>query len=120
MSRFLQIHPEDNVVVCLEEMKKGEKIALADGKEVTLIDDVPEVSISSILIRASRPLKRAEPPVRVIPEEIISPESSGGVFSRVVFIASVICLTSAEETSAVPGSPSERLLPFTRIAPSPL
>ncbi|MBR1669233.1 MAG: altronate dehydratase [Butyrivibrio sp.] len=41
MSRFLQIHPEDNVVVCLEELKKGEKITLGDGKEITANEDIP-------------------------------------------------------------------------------
>ena len=41
MSKFLQIHPEDNVVVCLEEMKKGDKITLSDKREVELKEDVP-------------------------------------------------------------------------------
>ena len=41
MSRFLQIHPEDNVVVCLEEMKKGETITLSTGLEVTAAEDIP-------------------------------------------------------------------------------
>ena len=41
MSRFLQIHPEDNVVVCLEPMAKGETITLSDGREVTAVEDVP-------------------------------------------------------------------------------
>ncbi|SDA68050.1 altronate hydrolase [Butyrivibrio sp. INlla18] len=40
MSRFLQIHPEDNVVVCLEPMTKGEKISLSSGKEIILLEDV--------------------------------------------------------------------------------
>ena len=40
MSRFLQIHPEDNVVVCLEPMSKGEIISLSSGKDITLLEDV--------------------------------------------------------------------------------
>ena len=41
MSKFLQIHQSDNVVVCLEEMKKGDKIILSDNREVELKEDVP-------------------------------------------------------------------------------
>ena len=41
MSKFLQIHQSDNVVVCLEEMKKGDKITLSDNREVELKEDVP-------------------------------------------------------------------------------
>ncbi len=41
MSKFLQIHPDDNVIVCLEEMKKGESVSLSDGRVVTAIEDVP-------------------------------------------------------------------------------
>jgi altronate hydrolase len=41
MSRFLQIHPEDNVVVCLEELKKGESIVLSDGRSITALQDIP-------------------------------------------------------------------------------
>ncbi len=41
MSKFLQIHPDDNVVVCLEEMKKGNSIKLADGREITALEDIP-------------------------------------------------------------------------------
>lgn len=41
MSRFLQIHPEDNVVVCLEEMKKDENIVLSNGLSITAIEDIP-------------------------------------------------------------------------------
>ncbi len=41
MSKFLQIHPEDNVVVCLEELKKGESIELSDGRTVEALEDVP-------------------------------------------------------------------------------
>ena len=36
MSKFLQIHPEDNVVVCLQEMKKGDTIVLSDGRNVNV------------------------------------------------------------------------------------
>ncbi len=41
MSRFLQIHPDDNVVVCLEQLGKGEKITLSDGRVIEAIEDVP-------------------------------------------------------------------------------
>ena len=41
MSRFLQIHPQDNVVDCLEEVKKGESLSLSDGSTVTAVDDIP-------------------------------------------------------------------------------
>ncbi|MCR5669414.1 MAG: altronate dehydratase family protein [Butyrivibrio sp.] len=41
MSRFLQIHPQDNVVVCLEPMKKGESITLSTGDVVTALEDIP-------------------------------------------------------------------------------
>ncbi len=41
MSRFLQIHPDDNVVVCLEEMKKGESITLSNGSTVEALEDIP-------------------------------------------------------------------------------
>ncbi len=41
MSRFLQIHPEDNVVVCLETLKEGEKITLSDGREIVSKEEIP-------------------------------------------------------------------------------
>ncbi len=41
MSRFLQIHPDDNVVVCLEQMAKGDKISLSDGREIVALEDIP-------------------------------------------------------------------------------
>ena len=41
MSRFLQIHPDDNVVVCLEPLAKGESITLSDGSRIEAIEDVP-------------------------------------------------------------------------------
>ena len=41
MSRFLQIHPDDNVVVCLEPLAKGEKISLSNGKEIEAVEDIP-------------------------------------------------------------------------------
>ena len=37
MSRFLQIHPDDNVVVCLEPLAKGESITLSDGSRIEAI-----------------------------------------------------------------------------------
>ncbi len=41
MSKFLQIHPEDNVVVCLEELVKGQSITLSDGREIVSKEDIP-------------------------------------------------------------------------------
>ena len=41
MGRFLQIHPQDNVVVCLEELKKGESVTLGDGRAVEALEDIP-------------------------------------------------------------------------------
>ena len=41
MSRFLQIHPQDNVVVCLEEVKKGESLNISGSETVTAADDIP-------------------------------------------------------------------------------
>ncbi len=41
MSRFFQIHPDDNVVVCLEEMKKGESITLSNGSTIEALEDIP-------------------------------------------------------------------------------
>ena len=41
MSRFLQIHPDDNVVVCLDPMSQGDKISLADGREIQAVQDIP-------------------------------------------------------------------------------
>ena len=41
MSKFLQIHPDDNVVVCLEAMNTGDKISLSDGREITAKEEIP-------------------------------------------------------------------------------
>ncbi len=41
MSKFLQIHPDDNVVVCLEQMAKGDKISLSDGREIEALEEIP-------------------------------------------------------------------------------
>ena len=41
MKKYLQIHPSDNVVVCLEPVEKGEVIELSDGRKITSADDVP-------------------------------------------------------------------------------
>ncbi|MCR5155413.1 MAG: altronate dehydratase family protein [Butyrivibrio sp.] len=41
MKKYLQIHPLDNVVVCLEAAGKGESIELSDGREVFSLDDIP-------------------------------------------------------------------------------
>ncbi len=41
MGKFLQINPEDNVIVCLDPLNKGEKIALGDGREIEAVEDVP-------------------------------------------------------------------------------
>lgn len=49
----------------------------------------------------SRPFRRAPPPARVIPESIISEESSGGVFSSVVLMPSTIVLTVSFRASRI-------------------
>ena len=41
MSKFLQIHPDDNVVVCLEALNAGDKITLSDGREITAKEEIP-------------------------------------------------------------------------------
>lgn len=41
MSDFLQIHCNDNVVVSLVNMSKGDSITLADGRVVTALEDIP-------------------------------------------------------------------------------
>ncbi len=41
MGKFLQIHPEDNVIVCLEPMAKGETVAVSDGRVVTSLEEIP-------------------------------------------------------------------------------
>ena len=43
MSRFLQIHPDDNVVVCLETLKEGDKITLSDGREIVAKEDIVQI-----------------------------------------------------------------------------
>ena len=68
----------------------------------------------------SRPLSNAPPPVNIIPFSIISDANSGGVFSKVDFIASTIefigsfnaSLTSAELISIVLGNPDIKSLPL--------
>ncbi len=37
---FIKINPQDSVVVCLRDHKKGEKIFI-DGKEITILQDTP-------------------------------------------------------------------------------
>ncbi|WP_024864625.1 UxaA family hydrolase [Butyrivibrio sp. FCS014] len=41
MKKNLQIHPMDNVVVCLEAVDKGDSIKISDGREVFSLDDIP-------------------------------------------------------------------------------
>lgn len=51
MSDFLQIHPQDNVIVCLQEMKSGSEVTLLDGRKVVAKEDIPaghKMAISSI------------------------------------------------------------------------
>ncbi len=38
--KFLKINPDDNVVVAIQDLKKGETLNV-DGKEITLLQDVP-------------------------------------------------------------------------------
>ncbi len=40
-TRFLKIHPADNVYVALTDLKAGESLTLPDGKALKLADDVP-------------------------------------------------------------------------------
>lgn len=39
-NRFLKIHPDDNVLVALTDLKKGETVNF-QGQHITLVDDVP-------------------------------------------------------------------------------
>lgn len=41
MSNFLKIHPQDNVVVCLEPMAKGQTLNLSDNESIVIAQDVP-------------------------------------------------------------------------------
>ncbi|SFC37195.1 UxaA family hydrolase [Butyrivibrio sp. YAB3001] len=40
MSSILKIHPEDNVVVCLKQLAKGEKIDFSDGTSIVALQDI--------------------------------------------------------------------------------
>src|SRR3954471_20499461 len=73
----------------------------------------------SCFSRSSRPRSNAPPPVSTMPRSMTSPESSGGVLSRVVLTASTIWLTgssialriSSELTTMVFGRPVTRSRP---------
>jgi altronate hydrolase len=39
MDNFIKINPRDNVVVCLQDMSKGEKMVI-DGKELEILEDI--------------------------------------------------------------------------------
>ncbi|MBO4457510.1 MAG: altronate dehydratase [Butyrivibrio sp.] len=41
MNKFLQINENDNVVVCLENIKAGEKINISEDCQVTVSEDIP-------------------------------------------------------------------------------
>ncbi len=41
MKKNLQIHPEDNVVVCLQALNKGDTVTLDNGLEVACTQDIP-------------------------------------------------------------------------------
>ena len=41
MSNFLKIHPQDNVVVCLEPMAKGQTLNLSENESIVIAQDVP-------------------------------------------------------------------------------
>ena len=41
MKKYLQIHPMDNVVVCLEAVEKGACIELSDGRQVFSLEEIP-------------------------------------------------------------------------------
>ena len=67
--------------------------------------------------RSSRPRSSAPPPVSTMPRSMMSPASSGGVWSRVARTASTIacsgssraCRTSALETTTVRGQPGDHV-----------
>jgi len=40
-TKFLKIHPADNVYVALTDLKAGEKLLLPTGVSLTLVDDIP-------------------------------------------------------------------------------
>jgi hypothetical protein len=55
----------------------------------------------SFSISMSSPLKSAPPPARYIPLSYISPDSSGGVFSSVFFIAEIIAYTCSRHAFTI-------------------
>ena len=40
MSKVLRINPDDNVVVCLDTIHKGECISLPDGRQIVAKDKI--------------------------------------------------------------------------------
>lgn len=40
-TRYLKIHPDDNVYVALTDLRKGETLTLPDNRIIQLVDDVP-------------------------------------------------------------------------------
>jgi altronate hydrolase len=40
-TRYLKIHPDDNVYVALADLRKGETLLLSDNSSVQLVDDIP-------------------------------------------------------------------------------
>ena len=38
--KVLKVHPDDNVIVALQDLPKGEKV-IYNGAEFTVVDDIP-------------------------------------------------------------------------------
>lgn len=41
MAEVIIIHPRDNVAVALRDLKKGETLPLPDGKDLSVLSDIP-------------------------------------------------------------------------------
>jgi altronate hydrolase len=41
MAEVIIINPRDNVAVALRDLKKGETLSLPDGKELSVLSDIP-------------------------------------------------------------------------------
>jgi altronate hydrolase len=41
MAQIIIINPQDNVAVALRDLKKGEILSLPDGRELSILSDVP-------------------------------------------------------------------------------
>jgi altronate dehydratase len=41
MAHLIIIHPRDNVAVALRDLKKGEALPMPDGRELSVLSDIP-------------------------------------------------------------------------------